>query len=211
VVDAGSGDVVRSVPRGRPVAWTDDGVYLVSSTRPDVARVWSPRTGMGRLRFDARGCDGNHVAVSVSVAAGWTSCRGGDVVAVSPSGQGFLRVTGARQWPSVLTQDGQPLGPRLSGTSSGAPLQKLEGAAFLDEDQVILNLAERTPDGVVSAFVQCSVADGACAAVSEVLPARQSARGAFLIVHECHEGGRGRAISQTSLPAPGSGLRPSAA
>jgi hypothetical protein len=116
---------------------------------------------------------------------------------MSSSGEHAVRTAQGPRGPGIVTQDGLALVPKLRANSRGSATQELNGAAFLDESSVILSLTEKTDNGAVTAFFQCSTTDGACKHVGDAVPARAT-DGAFVLVHECRDGGRGGSVGQFS-------------
>ncbi len=187
VLDAGSGTTGATAPPGRPVAWGEDGVYLLRPGRT-TARVWDPGVGMVGRTFDARTCDAG-TAIRAAVAAGWDACRRPGLVAATDSGGRLFMAAPLSGGVRLTTPAGVPLMPRLHDGPPGK--QRLEGAAFVGEDRVALSLTERTVRGAVSVFVTCTLTTGTCEQVSDPVPAAQGPGAAFLVAPPCeHEEGR---------------------
>src|SRR3954454_8190977 len=142
---------------------------------------------MSGRNFDAAACAGDLTALTAAIDAGWRHCRSPGLVAISPSGRTLL----ALRTPvgvSLTTQAGQRLATHVQDGTPG--VQRLEGAAFVNDDLVVLSLTERTREGAVSAFVSCSVTTAACQRVTDPVPAGQAPGAAFLVAPPCnHEGG----------------------
>ncbi len=198
VVDTSSGEPVRAVPAGRPVAWTDDGVHLLRGATGATARLWHPDTGLARHRFDARTCEGSLTAVAASIQAGWGRCRHADLLATSPSGEHAVRSTHVGL---SITRRGTPVLPLIRSDTDSPTSARVHRAQFVDETTVAFSFTRRAATGTVSAIVECSITEATCERVGETVPAEERRAGAFLVLPEC-EHGEGRGVGQTSRRTP---------
>jgi hypothetical protein len=183
VLSVTSGSPRATVPPGRAVAWGEKGVYLLRGGR-STARVGDPGLGMVGSAFDAQTCE-TPSAIKAAVVAGWDSCRRPGLVAATADGGRLFTAAPLSGGVRLTAPTGVPLLPRLHDGPPGR--QRLAGAAFLDEERVVLSLTERTDRGAVSVFVTCTLATGTCEQVSDPVAADDGPGAAFLVAPPCED------------------------